>query len=216
MIDRPVHEDGEAPTAAKAVGHGGLIFVGCWLLLGVLGFLDYVTGYEMSFFVFYSVPVGVGAWWMGRWSAIGLALGATLTWLMADYLSGAKYSAPFFYYWNSTIHFTAFMINAVTIAKIKSDLDRRNLLAAELESTRKALRELSSLLTACPACARPRIATGENGELRFTALVGEHPELAEMLCTDCRPDGRQADTETNQPRPASASMTSKSSLKGQT
>ena len=111
--------------AAKAGGCRGLSLAGCFLLLALLGWLDYVTGYELSFFVFYSVPVGIAAWYVGRWPAIGVALGATITWLLADYLGGVKYSAPFFYYWNSTIHFLAFIINAVTIAKIKSDLDRR-------------------------------------------------------------------------------------------
>jgi len=195
MTDRPVHEDGKAPAAAEATGRGGLIFAGCWLLLGALGCLDYATGYEMSFFVFYSVPVGVAAWWMGRWPAIGLALGATVTWLMADYFSGAKYSAPFFYYWNSTIHFIAFMINAVTIAKIKSDLDHRNVLAAELESIRKALRDVSALLPDCPACGKPRDEAGGNGEAEFTALAREHPELADVLCADCRANGVQARAE---------------------
>ncbi len=109
------------------------ILSGCFVLLGVLGWLDDITGYEMSFFVFYSVPVGLAAWYVGRWAGIMVALAATVTWLLADFYSGAKYSAPFFYYWNSTIHFLAFMINAVTIAKIKSDLDRRYALEAELD-----------------------------------------------------------------------------------
>jgi hypothetical protein len=64
------------------------MLAGRWLLLGGLGWLDYVTGYELSFFVFYSVPVGVAAWWAGRWPGIGVALGATLTWLLANYFSG--------------------------------------------------------------------------------------------------------------------------------
>jgi len=38
----------------------------------------------------------------GSWPAIGLALAATVTWLLADAFIGAKYSAPFFYYWNGT------------------------------------------------------------------------------------------------------------------
>jgi hypothetical protein len=142
----------------------------------------------MSFFVLYSVPVGVAAWWAGRWPGIGLALGATVTWLLADYFSRAKYSAPFFYYWNSTIHFLAFMINAVTIAKIKSELDQRHLLAAELESTRETLRALSALLPACLVCGKPRDSSTEGGNVGLVGLLREQPELAGMLCEDCRAD----------------------------
>jgi len=189
MTDRLPRDEGKGPAPAKAAGRRSFILAGCWLLLGGLGWLDYVTGYEMSFFVFYSVPVGVAAWWMGRWPAIGVGLGATVTWLLADYFCGAKYSAPFFYYWNSTIHFLAFMINAVTIAKIKSDLDQRHLLAAELESTRETLRAVSALLPACPACGKPQDRAGDNGEAELAALARERPELAAALCADCRTNG---------------------------
>ena len=148
MTVRLVSDDGKRPAATKSGGRRALVPAGCLLLLGLLGYLDYVTGYEMSFFVFYSVPVGIAAWYLGRWPAIATALAATATWLLADYFSGAKYSAPFFYYWNSVIHFAAFIINAVTIAKINCDHDRRHVLAAELESTREALRKVSALVPA--------------------------------------------------------------------
>ena len=179
-------DDGNRPVAAKAKGRRSLSFTGCFLLLGVLGWLDYVTGYEMSFFVFYSVPVGIAAWYLGRWPAIGVALGATVSWLLADYFGGAKYSALFFYYWNSGIHFLAFIINAVAIAKIKSDLDQRHVLAAELESTREALRTMSALLPACPACGRPRDRAEGSRETEIAALARLQPELAGTLCADCR------------------------------
>jgi hypothetical protein len=192
MTVRLVCDDGNKPAAAKPGGRWGLVLVGCFLLLGLLGFLDYVTGYEMSFFVFYSVPVGVAAWYLGRWPAIGLALAATVTWLLADYFGGAKYSAPFFYYWNSTIHFLAFIINAVTIAKIKSDLDRRHVLAAELESTRETLRTVSALLPACPACGKPRDRAEGNRETEIAALARSCPEIAGTLCADCRNNGAEA------------------------
>ena len=188
MTDRLPSIERRVPAPSKAAGRRGLLLAGCWLLLGGLGWLDYATGYEMSFFVFYSVPVGVAAWWVGRWAAIGMAVGATVTWLLADYFSGAKYSAPFFYYWNGTIHFLAFVINAVTIAKIKSNVDQRHLLAAELEVAREALRAVSRLLPACPACGKLRDGAADNGGAAPAALACEHPELEVALCADCRAD----------------------------
>ena len=41
----------------------------------MLGWWDYITGYEMSFFVFYSVPVGLAAWYVGRWAGIMVNFG---------------------------------------------------------------------------------------------------------------------------------------------
>jgi hypothetical protein len=192
MTVRLVSDDENKPLAAKTGGYPGLSLAGCFLLLAVLGWLDYITGYEMSFFVFYSVPVGIAAWYVGRWPAIGVALGATVSWLLADYFGGAKYSAPFYYYWNSTIHFLAFIINAVTIAKIKSDLDRRYALAAELESAREALRAMSALLPACPACGKPRDASEGDRETQLAALARVSPEIAGTFCADCRNNGADA------------------------
>ena len=192
MTVRLVSDDENKLLAAKAGGYPGLSLAGCFLLLAVLGWLDYITGYEMSFFVFYSVPVGIAAWYVGRWPAIGVALGATVSWLLADYFGGAKYSAPFFYYWNSVIHFAAFIINAVTIAKIKSDLDRRYALAAELESAREALRAMSALLPACPACGKPRDASEGDRETQLAALARVSPEIAGTFCADCRNNGADA------------------------
>ena len=202
MTDHAVRDDGQKPVAAETKGRPGLTIVGCFLLLGVLGWLDYITGYEMSFFVFYSVPVGLAAWYAGRWPAVGVALGATVSWLLADYFGGAKYSAPFFYYWNSTIHFLAFIINAVTIAKIKNDLDRQQALAAELESVREVLRTVSAVLPVCPACGRPRERAEDASEDEAAALARTCPELAGALCADCVTNGAKTVPAT----PASSSV----------
>jgi len=46
-----------------------LVYLACLVMLILLGWLDYLTGYELGFFVFYSVPVGIAAWYLGRWPA---------------------------------------------------------------------------------------------------------------------------------------------------
>ncbi len=109
--------------------------------LALLGWIDYLTGYELGFFVFYSAPVGLAAWYAGRWPGLLTALGATLTWWLADRFSGLKDSNRFYLYWNLTIHFAAFVINAVTISKIKLELDERHALEAELTRVRRLLAE---------------------------------------------------------------------------
>lgn len=167
-------------------GRPRLIFAGCFLLLGLLGWLDYLTGYEMSFFVFYSVPVGLAAWFVGRPAAIAVALAATVTWLLADSFSGARYSAPFFYYWNTTIHFLAFMINAVTIAEIKKDLDRRHALAAELEATRATLRAVAAQLPFCPSCGKPHARGPVQTATERQSIAHDGPEMEQALCAECR------------------------------
>lgn len=107
--------------------------------LGLLGWVDYYTGYELGFFVFYSVPVGLTAWYAGRWPGLVTALGASLTWWLADHFNGVNYSTRFYLYWNLTIHFLTFVINAVSLAKIKLELDERRALEAELHRVKQLL-----------------------------------------------------------------------------
>ncbi len=132
------------------------MLVGCFGLLLLLGWVDYITGYELGFFVFYSAPVGLAAWYVGRWPAVVMAIAASVTWWVADFISGERYSARFYYYWNTTIHFLGFLINAITIAKIKKDLDKRHALAAELEAARSELRALAARVPVCPTCGNPQ------------------------------------------------------------
>lgn len=154
-----------------------------------MGWLDYITGYELSFFAFYSLAIGIAAWNLGRWQAIAVAFGAMVAWWLADFYSGVKYSARFYYYWNNAVHFIAFLINAVTIARIKSELDRGHRLAQELDATRAALRATASMLTDCLACGKPHGSLETRLVLNPSGMVFDCPELAQALCPECR-DGK--------------------------
>ena len=140
------------PPPVRSMVRLGVTLVGCFLLLLTLGWVDYLTGYELGFFVFYSVPVGLAAWYAGRGPAVIIALAASVTWWLADRLNGVNYSSRFFFYWNLTIHFLAFVINAVTIAKIKRDLDERHRLLEELQRAKTSAP--FDLGLPCPICGR--------------------------------------------------------------
>lgn len=147
------HNDGlrgSLQTPPNTVGRQLGVQVFCFALLATLGWLDYLTGYELGFFVFYSVPVGLAAWYAGRWPAIGLAFAASVTWWLADRSNGVSYSSRFYFYWNLSIHFLAFVINAVTIAKIKRDVDERHQLREELSQARAA--QQAKAEAPCPVC----------------------------------------------------------------
>jgi hypothetical protein len=162
-----------------------LIFAGCFLLLLLVGWLDYITGYELGFFVFYTVPIGLAAWYLGRWPGIGLALGATIAWWLADAFAGAKYSSQFSFWWNSTVHFAAFVINAVTIAQIRLELRQRDILAARLEAAHQALRAAARALPACPACGKVHPPPGQSDPAELQAMARDNADFSEALCTEC-------------------------------
>ena len=161
-----------------------IISLACLVLLGVLGWVDYITGYELGFFVFYTVPVGIAAWELGCWPAVGMSLLASFAWELADSYGGEKYATQFALYWNNGIHFASFIINAVAIARVKAELDRRHQLTVELETVRKVLRAVAGQLPACPACGQPHDGRSPVAGLRVNQPP---PELAGALCASCRP-----------------------------
>jgi hypothetical protein len=99
-----------------------LVLAGCALWLAGLGWIDYASGYELGLFAFYTAPVAVVAWNLGQRPGTIVAFIASVIWHMAGRYAGDRYSAPFYGYWNTGMHFTTFMINAVTFAKMKSSL----------------------------------------------------------------------------------------------
>ncbi len=134
-----------------------MVFAGCAVWLAVLGWVDRATGYELGLFAFYTAPVAVVAWNLGQAPGIIVAFIASVIWYMADRYAGDHYSAPFYGYWNTAMHFTTFIINAITFAKIKSSLNQRHELERVLKETRAQLRQVANVTQLCPQCHGPYV-----------------------------------------------------------
>jgi diguanylate cyclase (GGDEF)-like protein len=103
----------------------GLVIMGVTLNL-ICGMLDYVTGYEASFSIFYLVPVFFLAWFGNTGSALLMCLVSAITWLLADHLADHEYSFHWILIWNAGVRMAFFMVVALALSKIK-------LMNAELE-----------------------------------------------------------------------------------
>jgi len=189
----PFLENGATGNAPSLGGSRAVfIFIGCLLLLLLVGWVDYITSYELGFFVFYTLPIGLAAWYLGRWPGIWVALGATIAWWLADALAGAKYSSLFYFWWNSTVHFSAFVINAVTIAQIRLELRQRDELAAKLETARQTLRAAAKILPTCPLCGKAHPQPGRNDPTELRDLARGNADLSGALCAECAQPARRS------------------------
>ena len=99
------------------------------VLLGTITLLDYLTGYEISFAVFYLVPVAIGAWWGSRTLAISLGLASSLMWYLAESAAGYPYSHPLIPIWNASVRLAFFLIIGVLISFLRQRLINEKLLA---------------------------------------------------------------------------------------
>jgi diguanylate cyclase (GGDEF)-like protein len=88
--------------------------------IGLLGVIDFLTGYELSFSLFYLIPIGAVAWFGGRHLGWLMSVLAALTWLVAEILAGRQYSQPAIHLWNTMIRFGFFVIVTSLLTRLRS------------------------------------------------------------------------------------------------
>jgi diguanylate cyclase (GGDEF)-like protein len=94
------------------------------VMIAFLGYLDYISGFEFSFSLFYLFPVTAAAWFVNRKSAIYLSFVSTVVWYISNLLAGQTYTQPVIGYWNAAVRLGFFIITALLLSRMKESLDR--------------------------------------------------------------------------------------------
>jgi signal transduction histidine kinase len=79
-------------------------------LVAVIGVADYLTGFELSFLVFYLLPVCMAVAAVGWRFGILTAALSVATWLVGDYLAGARFANPLTPGWNALIALSTYLV----------------------------------------------------------------------------------------------------------
>lgn len=87
-------------------------------LVGILGIVDYLTGNELSFSLFYLLPISLTAWYTKPSLGLLISILSAFTWLVADISVGENYSHPIIYFWNTLIRFGFFIFVTYLIAEL--------------------------------------------------------------------------------------------------
>jgi diguanylate cyclase (GGDEF)-like protein len=106
-------------------------------LVVVLGIIDKITGSEISFSIFYLIPIIFVTWFSDRWVGIFVSGASAMAWLMADLMVGQIYSLWIIPYWNSIMRFGIFLVNVYLLSKLKG--------ALELEKTLSRIDSLTGI-----------------------------------------------------------------------
>ncbi len=107
-----------------------LIFTAGLVLLGVLGFIDYVTRPDLSFIVFYLVPIALVAWFVGSGAGILISVAGGMAWFFVDILSrSTSYAHPVIPYWNVAVKLAFFLVVNTLLWQLKKSLEREKELA---------------------------------------------------------------------------------------
>jgi signal transduction histidine kinase len=96
----------------------------CLFLAGLIGYIDYLTGYERSLLLFYLVPISLAAWFGSFVFSIAITVVCIVAWGFSDLASGI----PVFGFWNIGMAFASYVLFAGVLSKLSAlvwELDRR-------------------------------------------------------------------------------------------
>ena len=98
---------------------GALILAGLAVLL-LIGLVDYLTGFEILFSVFYLLEVGLAAWFVGRGFGLLMSVLSAIVWIGGDVAAGARYSNPLIPVWNALILMAFYFIVVWLLTSLRS------------------------------------------------------------------------------------------------
>jgi hypothetical protein len=164
-----------AGPAAPAVGALGLRAACVLITLAIVGYIDQATGYEVSVFLLYLIPVALATRWLGVPGGVLVATMATGVWILADWRSGHTYSHPWYLYVNAINRFGCFLLAVAIIRHVRArhgDLMRR-------------IEAFSGEVPVCSACHR--IGSGDGYWRSFESYIAEFggAEIKPKVCPDC-------------------------------
>src|ERR1035441_2814716 len=97
-------------------------------VLVLIGIVDYLTGFEMLFSVFYLLEVALAAWFVGKGFGLLMSVLSVLVWIGGDVAAGARYSNPLIPIWNALILMVFYFVVVWLLINLRSlhrDLEAR-------------------------------------------------------------------------------------------
>ncbi|MDQ2824185.1 MAG: sensor histidine kinase [Verrucomicrobiota bacterium] len=118
------------------------IFAQMLVLVLIIGFFDFFTGYQISFFIFYGAPVFIVAWFCDKKSAILIALIAGITWWWADLQAGHPYLNNWIEGWETVVRLSFFVFVALVGSALRAQSEAATARIALLEHSQRLEREI--------------------------------------------------------------------------
>lgn len=106
-----------------------LLVLAGFILIGMVGFVDYLTGSEIGFSIFYVLPISLITWITDKRLGFVASIGSAALWAIADLATRDAYSHALIPIWNTLIRLTFFIIITLLLSALRKALRRVNKLA---------------------------------------------------------------------------------------
>lgn len=102
-----------------------ILVIGFVLAL-LLGATDYFTGQELSFSIFYLIPITLVTLSSRKLHSFIISVFCTVVWLLADLLTNQNYSHIVIPYWNAIVRLSYFVIHVLLLSKLVDIIRQEN------------------------------------------------------------------------------------------
>ncbi len=150
------------------------LFAGAVALVGIIGFIDYITGYEVPIYPFYALPILLMVWFSSPRATAVISVLSGLVWWWADAAAGHQYSNEWLRYWDVLVRLMFFCLVAFAGTTFKQHRDAMRARVELLERSQRLEHEIISI------SERERQSIGRDlhdGMCQYLAAIGFTADL---------------------------------------
>ena len=105
------------------------------VLIVFIWYLDYITSPELSFLIFYLIPIVLVSWYAGRVPGFFISGMSAIAWSAADVLTIHEYTQIFAAFWNAMVKFSVFSAVSYFVSALRKSIDYEKELNRRLEQS---------------------------------------------------------------------------------
>ncbi len=87
-------------------------------VMAVVGLIDYLTGSELSFSVFYLIPISMATLALGQPYGFLFSLMSAVAWFTLDVAQNTEYAHPLVPFWNASVRLMYFIMHTILLSSI--------------------------------------------------------------------------------------------------
>lgn len=87
-------------------------------VMAVVGLIDYLTGSELSFSVFYLIPISMATLALGQPYGLLFSLMSAVAWFTLDVAQNTEYAHPLVPFWNASVRLMYFIMHTILLSSI--------------------------------------------------------------------------------------------------
>ena len=155
------------------------------LLVFLVGFIDYITGYEFELVIFYFIPIAITAWTEKWHTVLLIAIVSGLVWYASDFFAGSQHTREFYRYWDGCMKIATFIIIGRAVHRTRTVMREKEEANRQLKKALEELQELREIVPICAYCKAIRNDQGyyEKVETYISRVTGQN--LTHGICPAC-------------------------------